>query len=58
MSNLVMLCAAHHRQIHSTEWIVRIRDGLISHRDPGRPWVRNELAIGIDELCVDRVERR
>ena len=28
LSNLVMLCAAHHRQIHSTEWIVRIRDGL------------------------------
>jgi 5-methylcytosine-specific restriction protein A len=28
LSNLVMLCRAHHRQIHSTEWIVRIRDGL------------------------------
>ena len=28
LSNLVMLCAAHHRQIHSTEWIIRIRDGL------------------------------
>ena len=28
LSNLVMLCAAHHRQIHSTNWIVRIRDGL------------------------------
>jgi hypothetical protein len=28
LDNLVMLCAAHHRQIHSTEWIVRIRDGL------------------------------
>ena len=26
--NLAMLCRAHHRQIHSTEWIVRIRDGL------------------------------
>jgi 5-methylcytosine-specific restriction protein A len=23
-----MLCRAHHRQIHSTEWICRIRDGL------------------------------
>ena len=23
-----MLCRRHHRQIHSTEWIVRIRDGL------------------------------
>jgi Domain of unknown function (DUF222)/HNH endonuclease len=28
LSNLVMLCKVHHRQIHSTEWIVRIRDGL------------------------------
>jgi hypothetical protein len=28
LSNLVMLCRAHHRQIHSTEWTVRIRDGL------------------------------
>jgi len=28
LSNLVMLCAVHHRQIHSTKWIVRIRDGL------------------------------
>jgi 5-methylcytosine-specific restriction protein A len=27
-SNLVMLCRVHHRQIHSTEWAVRIRDGL------------------------------
>jgi len=28
LSNLVMLCRVHHRQIHSAEWIVRIRDGL------------------------------
>jgi Domain of unknown function (DUF222)/HNH endonuclease len=28
LSNLVMLCRVHHRHIHSTEWIVRIRDGL------------------------------
>jgi 5-methylcytosine-specific restriction protein A len=28
LSNLAMLCRAHHRQIHSTEWVVRIRDGL------------------------------
>ena len=28
LSNLAMLCRAHHRQIHSTDWIVRIRDGL------------------------------
>jgi HNH endonuclease len=28
LSNLVMLCKSHHRQIHFTEWIARIRDGL------------------------------
>ena len=28
LSSLVMLCRVHHRQIHFTEWIVRIRDGL------------------------------
>jgi 5-methylcytosine-specific restriction protein A len=28
LSNLAMLCRVHHRQIHSTEWEVRIRDGL------------------------------
>ena len=28
LSNLVMLCRQHHRQIHFTEWVVRIRDGL------------------------------
>ena len=28
LSNLAMLCRVHHRQIHSTEWVVRIRDGL------------------------------
>ena len=28
LSNLVMLCRVHHRQVHSTEWVVRIRDGL------------------------------
>ena len=28
LDNLVALCRVHHRQIHSTEWIVRIRDGL------------------------------
>jgi 5-methylcytosine-specific restriction protein A len=28
LDNLVALCRAHHRQIHSTGWIVRIRDGL------------------------------
>ena len=28
LSNLAMLCRVHHRQVHSTEWVVRIRDGL------------------------------
>ena len=28
LDNLVMLCRVHHRQIHSTDWTVRIRDGL------------------------------
>jgi Domain of unknown function (DUF222)/HNH endonuclease len=28
LDNLVMLCRVHHRQIHSTDWVVRIRDGL------------------------------
>jgi Domain of unknown function (DUF222)/HNH endonuclease len=28
LSNLVMVCKQHHRQIHFTEWMVRIRDGL------------------------------
>ncbi len=28
INNLVMLCKAHHRQIHHTDWEIRIRDGL------------------------------
>ncbi|QJY49232.1 HNH endonuclease signature motif containing protein [Pseudonocardia broussonetiae] len=28
LNNLVMLCKAHHRQIHHTDWQVRTRDGL------------------------------
>ncbi|WP_132430234.1 HNH endonuclease signature motif containing protein [Pseudonocardia endophytica] len=28
LGNLVMLCKIHHRQIHHTDWLVRIRDGL------------------------------
>jgi hypothetical protein len=28
INNLVMLCRAHHRQIHHTDWQIRIRDGL------------------------------
>ncbi|MBW0117835.1 HNH endonuclease [Pseudonocardia abyssalis] len=28
INNLVMPCKAHHRRIHHTDWLVRIRDGL------------------------------
>jgi len=28
LSNLAMLCRMHHRQIHFTDWVVRIRNGL------------------------------
>ncbi|MEJ3658349.1 DUF222 domain-containing protein [Actinomycetes bacterium KLBMP 9759] len=28
INNLVMLCRMHHREMHSTEWIVRMVDGL------------------------------
>ena len=37
LANLAMLCRVHHRQIHSTEWICRIRDGLPEFIPP--PWV-------------------
>ena len=37
LSNLVMLCRVHHRQVHSTEWVVRIRDGLPEFIPP--PWI-------------------
>jgi 5-methylcytosine-specific restriction protein A len=38
MDNLVMLCRTHHREIHSTEWAVRIaRDGLPEFIPPA--WV-------------------
>jgi Domain of unknown function (DUF222)/HNH endonuclease len=37
LSNLVMLCRGHHRQIHFTEWAVRIRDGLPEFIPP--PWI-------------------
>jgi 5-methylcytosine-specific restriction protein A len=37
IDNLVMLCKAHHRQIHATDWIVRIRDGLPEFVPPG--WI-------------------
>jgi 5-methylcytosine-specific restriction protein A len=28
LNNLVMLCRVHHRLIHHSGWVVRIRDGL------------------------------
>lgn len=28
LGNLVMLCKVHHRLLHHSEWVVRIRDGL------------------------------
>ena len=28
LSSLAMYCKVHHRHIHSTEWVMRIRDGL------------------------------
>ena len=28
LENLVMVCRAHHRQHHATDWIIRIRNGL------------------------------
>jgi 5-methylcytosine-specific restriction protein A len=40
LSNLAMLCRAHHRQIHSTEWICRIRDGLPEFIPPA--WIDPE----------------
>jgi hypothetical protein len=32
-----MLCRAHHRQIETTDWIVRIRDGLPEFLPPA--WI-------------------
>lgn len=40
LENLVMLCRAHHRQVHHTAWIVRIRDGLPEFIPPA--WIDPE----------------
>jgi 5-methylcytosine-specific restriction protein A len=40
LDNVVMLCRVHHRQIHSTDWTVRIRDGLPEFIPP--PWIDPE----------------
>jgi len=37
VENLVMLCRVHHRQIHDTDWTVRIRNGHPEFVPP--PWV-------------------
>jgi hypothetical protein len=38
LSNLVMLCLVHHREIHSSGWVVRIAgDGLPEFIPP--PWI-------------------
>jgi 5-methylcytosine-specific restriction protein A len=35
LDNLVMLCRVHHREIHSTDWVVRVApDGLPEFRPP------------------------
>jgi 5-methylcytosine-specific restriction protein A len=40
LGNLVMLCKAHHRQIHTTDWAVRLRGGLPEFIPP--PWIDAE----------------
>jgi 5-methylcytosine-specific restriction protein A len=35
-----MLCKAHHRQIHSTDWVVRLRDGIPEFIPPA--WIDPE----------------
>jgi 5-methylcytosine-specific restriction protein A len=41
LDNLVMLCRTHHREIHATEWLVRIaRDGLPEFIPPA--WLDKE----------------
>ena len=45
-----MLCSAHHRQIHSTEWLVRIRDGLPEFIPP--PWIDPIPNDHADEPCL------
>jgi len=40
ISNLAMVCRVHHRQVDSTDWIVRIRDGLPEFIPPR--WIDTE----------------
>ncbi|MQA16943.1 MAG: DUF222 domain-containing protein [Pseudonocardiaceae bacterium] len=39
--NLVMLCQRHHRLLHHSEWLVRIRDGLPEFIPPA--WIDPDL---------------
>jgi len=40
LGNLVMLCRVHHRQVHHSDWAVRIRDGLPEFIPPA--WIDPE----------------
>ncbi|MCY7341945.1 MAG: HNH endonuclease [Pseudonocardia sp.] len=40
LRNLVMLCRIHHRQLHHSEWLVHIRDGLPEFVPPA--WIDPE----------------
>ena len=44
LDNGVLVCRVHHRQIHSTDWTVRIRDGLPEFIPP--PWIDPEQHPG------------
>jgi 5-methylcytosine-specific restriction protein A len=37
LHNLAMVCRVHHRLLHHSEWIVRVRDGLPEFVPPG--WI-------------------
>jgi hypothetical protein len=37
LSNLVLLCPAHHRLIHHSGWTIRMRDGMPEFLPP--PWL-------------------
>lgn len=40
LDNLVILCRAHHAQLHHTDWQVRIRDGIPEFIPP--PWIDHQ----------------
>ena len=53
IDNLAM-CRIHHRQIHFTEWVCRIRDGLPEFIPP--PWV-DPAATTPTKTCAVRHQR-